>query len=182
MKIWTRDRFSILAQLCTTAPKLRKLCVEDDAYFFDRDAWIFQFIYAFLRDNTLPDAHDVLRELYCEASFYRIGLLRHAIESKMIGDDAMAASVLASTSAAARLATTASPSTTKPNVLPTRPVSSSILKKLSASGNTNASTPAPSAAHATAPSKAPAAATAPASRDKYSELPDPFGFTSKKTT
>ncbi|TYZ60784.1 hypothetical protein PybrP1_006417 [[Pythium] brassicae (nom. inval.)] len=96
VKVWTRDRFSILAQLCTTKPKLPKLCAEDDAFFFDRDFWIFQFIYAFLRDNSLPSSVDVLCELYCEASFYRIGLLRHAIESKMMGEDAMATSVLAS--------------------------------------------------------------------------------------
>ncbi|DAZ93389.1 TPA: hypothetical protein N0F65_012446, partial [Lagenidium giganteum] len=89
VKVWTRDRFSMLAQLCTTKPRLPKLCVEEDAFFIDRDFWIFQFIYAFLKDNALPDAVEVLRELYCEASFYRIGLLRHAIEAKMIGDDAM---------------------------------------------------------------------------------------------
>ncbi|KAJ0412786.1 hypothetical protein ATCC90586_002416 [Pythium insidiosum] len=88
VKVWTRDRFSVLAQLCTTKPKLPKLCIDEDAYFFDRDFWIFQFIYAFLRENVLPDSLDILRELYFEASFYRIGLLRHAIEAKMIGDDA----------------------------------------------------------------------------------------------
>ncbi|KAH9115724.1 hypothetical protein AeMF1_010283 [Aphanomyces euteiches] len=79
VKVWTRDRFSILAQLCTTSPKLAR-----DArghFYFDRDWWIFKYIYAFLRDKTLPDSLDVLRDLYYEASYYRITLLRHAIEA-----------------------------------------------------------------------------------------------------
>ncbi|KAF0698533.1 Aste57867_10860 [Aphanomyces stellatus] len=79
VKVWTRDRFSILAHLCTVSPKLAR-----DArghFFFDRDWSIFKYIYAFLRDKTLPDALDVLRDLYYEASFYRITLLRHAIEA-----------------------------------------------------------------------------------------------------
>ncbi|CAK4098911.1 unnamed protein product [Aphanomyces euteiches] len=62
VKVWTRDRFSILAQLCTTSPKLAR-----DArghFYFDRDWWIFKYIYAFLRDKTLPDSLDVLRDLY----------------------------------------------------------------------------------------------------------------------
>ncbi|GAB9465916.1 hypothetical protein Gpo141_00003302 [Globisporangium polare] len=155
VKIWTRDRFSILAQLCTAKPKLPKLCVEEDAFFFDRDFWIFQFIYAFLRDNTLPDALDVLRELYCEASFYRIGLLRHAIESKMIGDDAMAASVLV-----------ASSQVTSPNTTSSLPATRS-----SASSGSVLQSKVAESSGGRAPSS---------SNHKYSELPDPFGFTSKK--
>uniref|UniRef100_K3WUS9 Potassium channel tetramerisation-type BTB domain-containing protein n=1 Tax=Globisporangium ultimum (strain ATCC 200006 / CBS 805.95 / DAOM BR144) TaxID=431595 RepID=K3WUS9_GLOUD len=163
VKIWTRDRFSILAQLCTTKPKLPKLCVEDDAFFFDRDFWIFQFIYAFLRDNTLPDSIDVLRELYCEASFYRIGLLRHAIESKMIGDDAMAASVLsAPTQRISPTSPVTRPQSSCGAALKKEP-SKSILEKLNAS-----------------PSKPAAATPVPSTNNKYSELPDPFGFTSKR--
>ena len=60
--VWTRDRFSILAQLCTRRPSLAK-CASDDFYFFDRDFWIFRYIYAFLLDNTLPDGEDTLKEL-----------------------------------------------------------------------------------------------------------------------
>lgn len=103
---------------------------------------------------------DVLRELYCEASFYRIGLLRHAIESKMIGDDAMAASVLVASSratpSAAQSGTLSLPaarpvsafSVPPDSTLKSKPVESSISKA--------------------------------SSSHKYSELPDPFGFTSKK--
>lgn len=179
VKVWTRDRFSILAQLCTTKPKLPKLCVEDDAFFFDRDFWIFQFIYAFLRDNSLPSAVDVLRELYCEASFYRIGLLRHAIESTMMGEDTMAASVLAST-ASSTLATRVTPSSQAPlppsssssSTMPlpsTRPGSSSLSAILTKSKQQEPGGGAMSKA-----------VSPPSPAHKYSELPDPFGFTSKK--
>ncbi|KAL3668764.1 hypothetical protein V7S43_006059 [Phytophthora oleae] len=92
VKVWTRDRFSILAQLCTKFPKLQP--DKDGSFFFDRDFMVFRLILAFLRDNKLPDAVEELRELYCEASFYRLGLLRHAIEARMIGEDTMAANVL----------------------------------------------------------------------------------------
>ncbi|EQC39081.1 hypothetical protein SDRG_03289 [Saprolegnia diclina VS20] len=79
VSVWARDRFSILAQLCTTQPKL---CADGRGhYFFDRDWLVFKFIYAFLRDKTLPESMDTLRDLYYEASFYRITLLRHAIEA-----------------------------------------------------------------------------------------------------
>lgn len=176
VKVWTRDRFSILAQLCTTTPKLPKLCVEDDAFFFDRDFWIFQFIYAFLRDNSLPTAVDVLRELYCEASFYRVGLLRHAIESKMMGEDAMAASVLASaastTASVARDALSTQqqlPSASSSSTLPpTRPATSSLSAMLIKKDPAKQQQQEPQA-------------SPPSPTHKYSELPDPFGFTSKKT-
>ncbi|ETW03216.1 hypothetical protein H310_05620 [Aphanomyces invadans] len=79
VKVWTRDRFSILAQLCTTMPKLSR--DGRGHFYFDRDWWIFKYIYAFLRDKTLPHSLDVLRDLYYEASYYRITLLRHAIEA-----------------------------------------------------------------------------------------------------
>ncbi|ETV74810.1 hypothetical protein H257_10874 [Aphanomyces astaci] len=79
VKVWTRDRFSILAHVCTATPKLAR--DSRGHFYFDRDWWIFKYIYAFLRDKTLPDSIDVLRDLYYEASFYRITLLRHAIEA-----------------------------------------------------------------------------------------------------
>ncbi|KAK1945738.1 BTB/POZ domain-containing adapter for CUL3-mediated RhoA degradation protein 1 [Phytophthora citrophthora] len=92
VKVWTRDRFSILAQLCTKSPKLQP--DKDGSFFFDRDFMVFRLILEFLRDNRLPDTVEELRELYCEASFYRLGLVRHAIEARMIGEETMAANVL----------------------------------------------------------------------------------------
>ncbi|OQR84057.1 hypothetical protein ACHHYP_13933 [Achlya hypogyna] len=89
VSVWARDRFSILAQLCTTKPKLAT--DTRGHYFFDRDWFVFKFIYAFLRDKTLPESLDTLRELYYEASFYRITLLRHAIEAYLKNHVALSA-------------------------------------------------------------------------------------------
>ncbi|RHY62145.1 hypothetical protein DYB38_007090, partial [Aphanomyces astaci] len=61
VKVWTRDRFSILAHVCTATPKLAR--DSRGHFYFDRDWWIFKYIYAFLRDKTLPDSIDVLRDL-----------------------------------------------------------------------------------------------------------------------
>lgn len=146
----------MLAQLCTTTPKLPKLCLEDDAYFFDRDFWVFRLLLAFLRDNTLPDDVDALRELYCEASYYRVGLLRHAIEAKMIGEDAMAVGVLASR-------TTPPPTDGAKPAKPLLPLAKLASSPPKTEKETKSSEPKPTALDA-----------------KYSELPDPFGFTSKK--
>lgn len=179
MRVWTRDRFSILAQLCTTTPKLPKLCPEDDAYFFDRDFWVFRFIYAFLRDNTLPESVDELRELYCEASYYRIGLLRHAIESKMIGEEAMAAGVHKSRTLKPSESSSMQPALAVPAVQPTRlPLSSTLSAKAEIGSR---STERSKESHAS-PTKqrSGSSLTASALESKYSELPDPFGFTSKK--
>ncbi|KAF1776583.1 SKP1/BTB/POZ domain [Phytophthora cactorum] len=125
--------------------QLFKSTVKDGSFFFDRDFWVFRLILAFLRDNKLPDAVEELRELYCEASFYRLGLLRHAIEARMIGEDAMVA-----------------------NVLQVRPRDST-------------STPAVPVEEKAGKPASPVADTFELSiLSKYSELPDPFGFTSKK--
>ncbi|KAE8981426.1 hypothetical protein PF005_g18972 [Phytophthora fragariae] len=140
LKVWTRDRFSILAQLCTAAPKLRP--DKDGAFFFDRDFWVFRLIVSFLRDNKLPESVEELRELYCEASFYRLGLLRHAIEARMIGEDAVVA-----------------------NVLQVRPSDAQSI---------------PTEAPAKVQDKAVNETSSPSVASKYSELPDPFGFISKK--
>ncbi|KAF4042637.1 Potassium channel tetramerization domain-containing protein 2 [Phytophthora infestans] len=144
VKIWTRDRFSILAQLCTKSPKLRP--DKDGSFFFDRDFWVFRLILAFLRDNKLPDAVEELRELYCEASFYRLGLLRHAIEARMIGEDAMVANVLQ----------------THPAVSINIPTAAVIEEK----DGKSASSVGESSDFSIL--------------SKYGQLPDPFGFTSKK--
>lgn len=82
VKVWSRDRFSILARICTPESPLQT----DSAgcVFFDRDWWIFRLIFLFLRDKTLPDSLQDLRELYYEASFYRLSLLRQAIEARLL--------------------------------------------------------------------------------------------------
>lgn len=52
--------------------------------YLDRDWYIFRYIFLFLRDKTLPEEVETLRELYYEASYYRIALLRHAIEARLV--------------------------------------------------------------------------------------------------
>nr|CCA20207.1 conserved hypothetical protein [Albugo laibachii Nc14] len=86
VKVWTRDKFSILAQLCAKKPRLRPCDHQTGAFYFDRDAWIFGHIYAFLREEILPESHSILKELYQEAAFYRLGLLRQAILAKVKED------------------------------------------------------------------------------------------------
>jgi hypothetical protein len=85
------DQFSVLAYLCTAdCIKNEKVKTEggkDNHYFIDRDWWIFRHIHLFLIDGTLPQSVTVLRELYYEASFYRLTLLRYAIETRILDEE-----------------------------------------------------------------------------------------------
>ena len=78
------DRFSLLANVCRKEPVIE--VGEDGSFFFDRDWWIFRHIYLFLLDGTLPTSVATLRELYYEATFYRLSLLRYAIETRILAD------------------------------------------------------------------------------------------------
>ena len=78
------DRFSLLANVCRKEPVIEM--GEDGSFFFDRDWWIFRHIYLFLLDGTLPTSVATLRELYYEATFYRLSLLRYAIETRILAD------------------------------------------------------------------------------------------------
>jgi len=76
--VLTRDPFSILAALCRKSPPV---CEDSNGiFFFDRDWWIFRHILNFLESNQLPRELETLRELYAEASFYRIESLQKSIE------------------------------------------------------------------------------------------------------
>ena len=44
--------------------------------------WIFRHILQFLRTDSLPDDPLLLEEMYNEATFYRLGSLRKAIEDR----------------------------------------------------------------------------------------------------
>jgi hypothetical protein len=74
----TRDPFSILAGLCRRNPVIPP--DEDGVFFIDRDWWLFRHILSFLRSNILPNEIEALKELYVEASYYRLESLLHAIE------------------------------------------------------------------------------------------------------
>lgn len=78
VSVLTRDPFSILAALCRRDSHY----VEhpEEPFFFDRDWWIFRHILAYLRSSVLPTDIDTLKELYTEATFYRLELLQKAIE------------------------------------------------------------------------------------------------------
>lgn len=76
--VLTRDPFSILAALC----RVDSHYIEnpEQIFFFDRDWWIFRHVLAYLRSSVLPTDVDTLKELYTEATFYRLELLQKAIE------------------------------------------------------------------------------------------------------
>ena len=76
--VLTKDKFSILASLCTENPPLEQ--DDDGCFFVERDWWIFRYILQFLRNDTLPRDSGLLEEIYTEASFYRLNSLRRAIE------------------------------------------------------------------------------------------------------
>ena len=76
--VLVKDPYSLLAGLCRQEPVLAP-----DAYgvfYIDRDWWLFRHILAFLRSNILPNELETLKELYVEASFYRMESLQRAIE------------------------------------------------------------------------------------------------------
>jgi hypothetical protein len=76
--VLTKDKFSILASLCTENPPLEQ--DDDGCFFVERDWWVFRYILQFLRNDTLPRDSGLLEEMYTEASFYRLNSLRRAIE------------------------------------------------------------------------------------------------------
>jgi hypothetical protein len=77
--ILTRDPFSILAACCRVKPLFQK-SEDNKTIYFDRDWWIFRHILTYLRSNILPNEIETLKELYKEASFYRLESLQRSIE------------------------------------------------------------------------------------------------------
>jgi hypothetical protein len=75
----TRDPYSVLAACCREKPVISPNA--DGIFFFDRDWWLFRHILAFLRSSALPNELETLKELYVEASFYRMESLQRAIEN-----------------------------------------------------------------------------------------------------
>ena len=73
-----RDPYSILAGICRVKPCLNQN--EDGIFYFDRDWWLFRHILSYLRSNVLPNELETLKELYQEASFYRLESLQRSIE------------------------------------------------------------------------------------------------------
>ena len=75
----TKDPYSILAAICRSKPILPP--GKDGVFYFDRDWWLFRHILAFLRSKALPSDLETLKEMYVEASYYRLESLQRAIEN-----------------------------------------------------------------------------------------------------
>eukprot|EP01040_Poterioochromonas_malhamensis_P002836 gene2836-3020_t len=87
VSVLTVDPYSLLAACCRTTPPFK--ATVDGFYFFDRDWWLFRHIIAFLRSNKLPQDLETLKELYREASFYRLQRLQIAIENIPVANIAL---------------------------------------------------------------------------------------------
>lgn len=75
----TKDPYSILAALCRRdAPIIEP--TRQGIFYLNRDWWLFRHILTFMRTNKLPNELETLKELYMEASFYRLESLQRAIE------------------------------------------------------------------------------------------------------
>ena len=79
VRVLTKDPFSILAAICRRTPVIDTK--DSKIYYFDRDWWLFRHIINFLRSNVLPNELETLKELYNEASYFRIESLQKAIEN-----------------------------------------------------------------------------------------------------
>lgn len=84
-----RDEYSILAGICRGSGDVLDSRLESDptqgskgtpSFFIDRDWWIFRHILQFLRTDVLPEDPLLVEEMYNEASFYRLRILKHAID------------------------------------------------------------------------------------------------------
>ena len=80
VSVLTRDPYSILAACCRKEHDPQLPIREDGVIFFDRDWWLFRHILSYLRSNILPNELETLKELYLEASFYRLESLQRSIE------------------------------------------------------------------------------------------------------
>jgi hypothetical protein len=78
--VLTRDPYSILAACCRKDRDPLIPVGSDGLIYFDRDWWLFRHILSFLRSNILPNELETLKELYLEASFYRLESLQRSIE------------------------------------------------------------------------------------------------------
>ncbi len=78
VSVLTFDQYSILAAICRVNTPIKPSA--EGMFYFDRDWWIFRHILNFLKLNKLPNEIETLKELYREASFYRLEKLQRAIE------------------------------------------------------------------------------------------------------
>jgi hypothetical protein len=79
VQVLTVDPYSLLASCCRVKPLIQP--GTNGAFYFDRDWWLFRHILSFLRSRKLPNELETLKELYKEASYYRLESLQRAIEA-----------------------------------------------------------------------------------------------------
>ena len=84
-----RDEFSVLAGLCrgrgdSFDPRLERdfAGLTAGCFFIDRDWWVFRHVLQFLRTGVLPEDPLLVEELYSEATFYRLAILKQAVERR----------------------------------------------------------------------------------------------------
>lgn len=78
VSVLTVDQYSVLAAICRVNTPIKP--DSEGLFYFDRDWWIFRHILNFLKQHKLPNEIETLKELYREASFYRLEKLQRAIE------------------------------------------------------------------------------------------------------
>eukprot|EP01031_Cornospumella_fuschlensis_P037421 gene37421-45442_t len=83
LSVLSRDKESLLAQLCGPTPPLLP-DPDGNFFYFDRDWWLFRYILTFLRDGALPDDRQLLAQLYKEAGFWNLVELQMAIEEQIL--------------------------------------------------------------------------------------------------
>lgn len=77
VEVMTQDPYSLLAACCRVEPIISPDI--NGHIFIDRDWWLFRHILGFLRSKVLPSELETLKELYIEASYYRLETLQKAI-------------------------------------------------------------------------------------------------------
>jgi hypothetical protein len=75
-----RDPDSMLAAM---AGPVGPLAANDGCFYIDRDWWLFRHILTFLRDGKLPSRRRLLSQLYREADYYNLVLLRRAVRERL---------------------------------------------------------------------------------------------------
>jgi hypothetical protein len=77
--VLTRDPYSVLAACCRVNSPVK--ADNEGIIYFDRDWWLFRHVLSYLRSNILPNEVETLKELYREASYYRLESLQRSIEA-----------------------------------------------------------------------------------------------------